>query len=436
MDRFKKLFFTTFFLSLFSPSAQSTPPFQFSISHEGPSLLIWKDTQYPLIPNSNGWLDTPGQDFKTFPLEIVIPVQILYKLHTNSLIPTRDILNALSQEFLVSKESLIKLTADAAYAMKNKSLLKELIALATLPGQASLIYLYGSQLEEDFYLKKDLLKRALHLSPQDSSIRKAAQYFSLSVAQGVLQDYEQKLLDAQIFRVLDMEGVQTTYWGALKEVVFNTTHSLSIIFTDRENHLHAQWEDQLDTTEDLKRTILYLKRRLEIEKGDLKDIVANFSSYDTAWHQKLLETSFFRDILATGLYADESTPESPSSFPSLETLGFIPETDFVSHSWKAIGMGQINLFNLWMFTLLPKHFRDFGATKGGQWTIKTLRLRSFLDFLSQIPRPLDSVAVFLAIETADGCTLRWTWTIFIAHDKLSQDTQSTTLKMIEENLKK
>ncbi|MBI3017632.1 MAG: hypothetical protein HYY62_06540, partial [Deltaproteobacteria bacterium] len=367
------------------------------------------------------------QNFKSFPLEIVIPVQLMHKLHSTPSYSADEILNSISQEFLVSKDTLLKLTADAAYAMKNKSLLKELIQLSSFSEQAGLVYFYGSQLEEDLFLKKYLLKRALERSPQDPNIRKAAHYFSLAVAEGVLQDYEQRLLEAQIFRVLDMEGVQATYWGAFKEVVFNTANSLSIIITDREEWLYEQWETQLEYIRSLQLEISHLK--LQIEMGEDIDL-------NTQDLKKLTLTPFFKEILATGLYLDEVIQEEPSPFPSLEKLGFIPQTDFVSYSWKSIGIGQVNLFNLWMFTLLPKHFRDFGATKAGQWTVKTLRLQSFLNFLSRIPRPLDSVAVFLAIETADGCTIRWTYTALVAHDKLTRDTQSNTIKTIEENLKK
>src|SRR3989338_599527 len=158
--------FISLFISLFTSWAYSNPTaFQFSISQEGSIHLLWDEKDYLLLPNSKGWLDTQDQDFKTFPLEIVVPVQLMYKLHSTPSYSADEILNSLSQEFSVSKETLLQLTADAAYAMKNKSLLKELIPLATLSGQASLIYLYGSQLEESLPLKKDLLKRALDYSP-------------------------------------------------------------------------------------------------------------------------------------------------------------------------------------------------------------------------------------------------------------------------------
>ena len=169
--------------------------------------------------------------------------------------------------------------------------------------------------------------------------------------------------------------------------------------------------------------MISLLKELSQNEKELSELLSASSQFSEA--RFLKNIPFFSSIMSSGLFS-LSEP-----FPSVEDLGIKISIDFVGVNWRTVAIGQINLLNYWMFFRFPTQIQTLGKTKTGQWLVKALHLQSMVNKIASLPHWARPIAMWMIIETADGCMARYIYTGIISWNKLSKNRSEAIENLIQ-----
>ena len=367
-------------------------------SYEG----SWKDQSVTLTVNQSGWLIPQGEVSKS----LLSYFQLIYwaKEDKAQFIP-QQAYRRLSQAYpgALKQSYFIDATKELCLSTQNQDCLKRLFDFPfnLSRTQDAEVHLYIGMLQSDWKETKSYFEIAIDKDPSNRKVQFITQVFSVQIAHAILKGYSEEHRTAYTYRHLGLntlEDGELSFWDAFREAAGNTANVLAIVFTDYEEELDRDWRRQRTTLNDLTYAVgsvldSMIKESKLVQELPFKS--SQFSFRSTAYSQRLKSNPLF------------------SSLPKMDELGFSPSIDYVSPEWRAALITQMNALNFWMLARGPAAVRAFGATKAGMTMVQVLRLQRVVAAISRLPRPYDSIAMWLALETADGCLVRWVYSGYV-----------------------
>lgn len=303
---------------------------------------------------------------------------------------------------------------------------KNIIDQNQLKNQKASITLLKARLNTDWTKQRELFEKALKDNPSDPEIKYYAQLFSIEIALQVVNYYKREIetngLNTAIGFTTAKDG-KFDYRDALIETVANTYNLGRIITSYYFNDPFAEeianrWIKSLDQLRETEASLNKIKNSLlnisEIEQSS-KMIVSLLPKH-------LLAKPFFANLVRNGLYQTTKDKRETLLFPTIHQFKIENVDEFSNPNIKQILKQQVNFLNFFMLVRGPAVVQAFGKTKLGIQLVDKLRLRPFVTSLSKLRWPLNTLSVWVALETADGCLIRYAYVFYTVGDQISGDS--------------
>lgn len=307
----------------------------------------------------------------------------------------------------------------------------------------------GMASDEDLSLRYRTHHQALQ-SPSTLTTKtyQEAVQFSLEIGEVILAFYEQQVAEEGLDRILFFERGQHkrpfTYWQSIKETIANTYTVTRLIashyggdsFMDE---TLKSYQEVLETLRSRKMQLHQLRLKLQVcetcNNLNLDDYLAIQQTLFTK-HLKsdFLATPFIQSLIKNGIYQTPS--ESDIAFPLIDDFEIHHIGPFTDPELSHALLEQLNLLNIFMLVRGPQLVELFGKSSLGQNLIRRLNLNESIHKISQLQWPLNSVFLWLALETADGCIVRYSYLTYAVHQKISLQSRRAIEKYLMDHLRR
>ncbi len=308
---------------------------------------------------------------------------------------------------------------DRFWVKANAFNLDQMLQISKTPQQKAAVYLLMALVlpKGDYHMQKSFLTLAVQSDPQNTKIRYYSEFFSLSLAEAVLNTYEKALNKAGIYRPLGMMhfekyGVNPT--TIFHEFMENTIHSLVYAFTSYPDYLQGQYSLQLKRLWESRSVLSSLRSVMmsSSEPVEIRTLLTYPDRYEALRPMKtsireFKQTVFMKEILEKGIF---------SNLPMLQELGVPIEVDFLNLSVGTIAVDLINLWNAaWLIGLpigvhkllhLAEDSRYFAeAAHSLEHFAHHSGIAQVADRLRALPLGVGIIPAFIVVESADGCLI-------------------------------
>jgi hypothetical protein len=288
------------------------------------------------------------------------------------------------------------------------------------------IYLLLAKLTNSWAAQREFLELSLRASPENKETIYLSQLFSIEVGLQILSYYENETKTNGFNTALSFSTAKDgkfNFGDAVIESVANT-YNLGRLITSR--YLGDTYIDDILTRQS---EVVAEIRQIKIALMELKTGLINLTDFGTSTEfiidkldDRLLEKPFFKNLITVGLF-----PQNAAEYEALGSSGVkkfeIENIDeFTNPKLSQILVEQVNILNFLMLFRGPAMVQAFGKTKLGILAVEKLKLRPMVDALQKLRWPLNSLLVWLALETADGCLIRYAYVFYHVGDQIAEDS--------------
>jgi len=292
--------------------------------------------------------------------------------------------------------------------------------------QRTSIYVLRARLSPNWVDQRAFFEKALKESPNDSEARYYAQIFSIEIAREVLAYYRSEIAKNGLYTALGLSTAKDGKFGyrdGLVETVANTYNVIRILSSEYFNDsyyddIKARWLTSLEQLIATETQLTKTKRALV----NISDMNQSTKVLRDTLPKEYLAKPFFQHLIQTGLYPVTKDRREEILFPNIHQFNISNVDEFSNPKLKQILKEQINFLNFFMLVRGPAVVQAFGKTKLGIQIVDKLRLKPLVQSMSKLRWPLNSLTVWVALETADGCLIRYTYIFYTVGDQISGDS--------------
>lgn len=264
-----------------------------------------------------------------------------------------------------------------------------------------------------------LYEQGLTQDPTNVELIKGAQIYSLSQAYKVLSFYENEIRTKgpdQALAFANYQGEKFNYLRSVIETVVNsynvirliTSHYFGDDFTDK---ILMRWVDVLEQIHLAKLDINLMIEHLKESDLPLEE------KFSLNLKSKILNSSLIQEVTHDYLIGRKTQ----KIIPLLEDFGITDFHDFIDPQWEHLLKEQISILNALMLIRGPAMVKALAKTKTGQRIIDKLKLRKVVEKAAKLKKPWNSILLWLSLETADGCLIRYAYIAYTVGDELTAD---------------
>lgn len=292
--------------------------------------------------------------------------------------------------------------------------------------QRTSIYVLRARLSPNWTEQRAFFEKALKEFPNDPEARYYAQIFSIEIAREVLSYYRTEIAKNGLYTALGLSTAKDGKFGyrdGLVETVANTYNVIRILSSEYFNdpfydNIKARWLTSLDQLIATETQLTKIKSALI----NIKDINQATKVIRDNLSKESLAKPFFQHIIQSGLYPVTKDKREEILFPNIHQFKISNVDEFSNPQLKQLLKEQINFLNFFMLVRGPAVVQAFGKTKLGIQVVDKLRLKPLVHSMSKLRWPLNSLMVWVALETADGCLIRYTYIFYTVGDQISGDS--------------
>lgn len=435
-----KMLFSLFLsLLLLHPNAQA--------KNEGSYFAFSKDKDQYLVElkgskiflkesSRTGLLQVVGKT--KLPQDVEYMVQLSFLLSDKNIDGTRinEIFDLLSSSYPAIKDVNLftALSKNICFNKQDENCLKELGSwieseiknTVQKKKQRTSINVLRARLSSNWVTQRAFFEKALKESPNDPEARYYAQIFSVEIAREVLSYYRTEIAKNGLYTALGLSTAKDGKFGyrdGFVETVANTYNVIRILSSEYFNDsyyddIKARWLASLEQLIATETQLTKIKSALI----NIKDINQSTKVIRDNLPKEYLAKPFFQQIIQTGLYAVTKDRREEILFPNIHQFTISNVDEFSNPKLKQILKEQVNFLNFFMLVRGPAVVQAFGKTKFGIQVVDKLRLKPLVHSMSKLRWPLNSLTVWVALETADGCLIRYTYIFYTVGDQISGDS--------------
>lgn len=436
----KILFSLSLSLLMFHSSAQAKANgsyFVFSKEKDHYSVEVKGAKKILLKPVGRDGLLRPIGPVK-LPLDVEYKVQLSYLLSEKEVDKRNvgEVYSLLNRTYPTIKDVHLftELSKNICFNKQDEQCLQELMTWiyanikdpAEQKTQRASIYLLRARLNPDWTKQRDFFEKALKELPNDPEIKYYAQIFSVEIALQVVGYYKSEIetngLNAAIGFSTAMDG-KFDYRDALIEAVANTYNLGRLITSHYFNDPFAQdiadrWIKSLEQLREAETNLNKIKKALI----NVSDVRLSSKAIVDILPRNQLAKPFYLSIVKNGLYQTTQDKREVLLFPNIHQFQIAHVDEFSNPNLKQVLKQQVNFLNFFMLVRGPAVVQAFGKTKLGVMLVDKLRLKPLVNSMSKLRWPLNSLTVWVALETADGCLIRYAYVFYTVGDQISGDS--------------
>ncbi|MGE3607966.1 MAG: hypothetical protein AB7I27_00160 [Bacteriovoracaceae bacterium] len=297
------------------------------------------------------------------------------------------------------------------------------------------IYLRRANLASNWVKQREYLEKAIQYSPNDAEIKYHSQLFSIEIALQVLDYYRDEIETNGLNTAIGFSSAKDgkfSYRDAIIEAIGNTYNLGRVISSSYfgDSYLVKISDRWLKSINEIRNN----QNLLEKIHGELLEL-SNFQESDQLIRKHLSEEhlylSFYKSILKSGLYQVTRSKKDVILFPNISQFNINNVDEFTNPKLKQVLIEQINFLNFFMLFRGPAMIQAFGKTKVGIRLVSKLRLQPMVSRMSKLKWPLNTLMVWLALETADGCLIRYAYVFYTVGDQISEDSLNEINKTLK-----
>lgn len=371
--------------------------------------------------------------------EVMLPEKVMARIQALFLIeekyPAQMDLRQIMDKLGSRSEEIMDFVHQTCFTRQNLGCLKELAGFDEIgdPLRGEVLTSMAF-LTEDYGQRRSLHEQSLLLAPQSRRGLQMAQIFSLQMAELILGFFEEEVknrgLDVAL-GISEAEAGKLSYLGALVETTANTYNVMRIITSKYlgDAFMDELIERQSSVLSDIRQKRVFLRDLIgRMEKSDyLLGEIPNVPA-------SIAQLPFTQLVIQHGLYLQANDGEVEFDFPAPEQFSISGLDEFTNPSWKQVLLEQVNILNIYLLVRGPALLRAFGKTKMGIELINRLRLTTLVERMGSLPSPWNAVLLWLAIETADGCIVRYAYATYMVGEKMSKEMEADISKFLKDRM--
>jgi|GEM_PF-6032913 len=281
------------------------------------------------------------------------------------------------------------------------------------------------RMENDWKKQRLHFEKAISLDPSNEKIKYYSRLFSIEMGLQVIKFYRQEIERNGFYTALGLSTAkdgQFTLIDSFVETVMNTYNVSRLIsseyFGDKFlDDLKNKFLICLKDLNDRELKLLKIKKDLNLTEDYHRSdeiISRHLGDNDRA-------SLFFESVMVNGLYSNSRGADI--LFPVISQFKIRHVNVFANPELKQLLLEQLSFLNFFMLVRGPAMVRKFGQTKIGISLVEKLKLKPLVDNMAKLKWPLNSLLVWVALETADGCLIRYAYVFYTVGSEVSDESK-------------
>lgn len=271
----------------------------------------------------------------------------------------------------------------------------------------------------------------LRANPLSIEAKQEAQLYSLVQAHKIISFYEEEIKTNGANNAISFTNYEHGKFNYLKSLIETVSNTYNVI-----RLISSRFFGDNFTQDILNRWITVLEKtaKARVQLKNLSDALADAKSITDLelsdyLDDELLNSNFIQQVLKDGVFEIDSN----NFLPILDDFNIEGSQEFIDPEWEQVLLEQVNILNIMMLVRGPAMVQAFGKTKVGQALVKKLKLEKVIEKTKKLGKPWDSILLWLALETADGCLIRYAYIAYTVGDELTDDQVNEILEYLDKN---